>query len=400
MSKLDKYNYLFVEQYKKNDWEQFLKECFFSKDFNLATGLLLEANKHYGESIEFHWPLVLCYLKTNQLALYEKHLKKCIECEKNYEPSYILLAELYAKQKLDQKAKKYFAMAYKVEPSYMSRRYFDSAPPFVKNALNLSRAYLFDDYHRGINLIVKELSTKGDTKRLERCFNIYLGREPKAVDANFNPQLLYFPDIRKQEFYSPAEFDNFAILNEYQKSISSEYKKIDEPFTNYINLHSTGSSEVALKEFEGYEEDKWKSFHLYRYGRNEANCKLCPKTDEVLQKIGLPDVDGFMPEAFFSRLAPGATIPPHYGLSNARLAVHWPVELNNDSYIEVGGVKKSWKEGEALIFDDSFSHNAKNNSDKDRTVLIFDTWHPDLTEVERLGIKKLFEIKTITNLVN
>lgn len=47
--------------------------------------------------------------------------------------------------------------------------------------------------------------------------------------------------------------------------------------------------------------------------------------------------------------------------------------------------------GEVWAFDDSINHEAWNNSADDRIVLIFDVWHPDLTEQERRDITSLLE---------
>ena len=44
-----------------------------------------------------------------------------------------------------------------------------------------------------------------------------------------------------------------------------------------------------------------------------------------------------------------------------------------------------------MIFDDSFLHQAQNNSDLDRVVLIFDMWHPDLTELEITGLTRMLD---------
>ena len=47
--------------------------------------------------------------------------------------------------------------------------------------------------------------------------------------------------------------------------------------------------------------------------------------------------------------------------------------------------------GRVWAFDDSISHEAWNESDADRVVLIFDIWHPDLDKQERRDIKSLLE---------
>ena len=47
--------------------------------------------------------------------------------------------------------------------------------------------------------------------------------------------------------------------------------------------------------------------------------------------------------------------------------------------------------GTALVFDDMIEHEAWNDSDRIRVVLISDLWRPDLTEVERSGITQLMD---------
>lgn len=45
--------------------------------------------------------------------------------------------------------------------------------------------------------------------------------------------------------------------------------------------------------------------------------------------------------------------------------------------------------GRDLIFDDSFEHEAWNESEADRVVLLIQFWHPDLTEAEIWALKEL-----------
>ena len=42
------------------------------------------------------------------------------------------------------------------------------------------------------------------------------------------------------------------------------------------------------------------------------------------------------------------------------------------------------------MFDDTIEHEAWNNSDRDRVVLIFDIWRPELSEQERREVAALF----------
>ena len=49
--------------------------------------------------------------------------------------------------------------------------------------------------------------------------------------------------------------------------------------------------------------------------------------------------------------------------------------------------------GEALIFDDSIEHEARNDSDELRVVLIFDVWNPLLSPGDRDMVKRLSAAK-------
>jgi aspartyl/asparaginyl beta-hydroxylase (cupin superfamily) len=89
-------------------------------------------------------------------------------------------------------------------------------------------------------------------------------------------------------------------------------------------------------------------------------------------------------------LAPHTEIPRHHGLANYKLVAHLALDIPGDCGIRVGGHARSWQQGQVLLFDDSFAHEAWNHSDRHRTVLIFDVWHPALTIVERRALTRLF----------
>ena len=93
----------------------------------------------------------------------------------------------------------------------------------------------------------------------------------------------------------------------------------------------------------------------------------------------------------FSLLQPGATIAPHHGMINARLICHLPLIIPGEGALRVAGEARQWTEGELMIFDDSVEHEAWNNADRDRIVLIFDIWRPELSEEERHLVATLLE---------
>jgi aspartate beta-hydroxylase len=134
----------------------------------------------------------------------------------------------------------------------------------------------------------------------------------------------------------------------------------------------------------------WSAIHLYKQARETPMLANFPKTTHALGAVDLARIDGAPMEVFFSRLKPGAHIPPHHGLTNSRVTVHLPLIVPNDCEIRVGRELTQWREGEVFAFDDSFEHEAWNRSGDDRVVLIFESHHPDLTLLERSAVEHVF----------
>jgi aspartate beta-hydroxylase len=94
------------------------------------------------------------------------------------------------------------------------------------------------------------------------------------------------------------------------------------------------------------------------------------------------DIPGRGPTAFFSILEPHTKIPPHTGVTNTRVTVHLPLIVPPGCAFRVGGETREWKVGTAWVFDDTIEHEAWNDSDAPRAILIFDVWNPELTVLE------------------
>ena len=129
----------------------------------------------------------------------------------------------------------------------------------------------------------------------------------------------------------------------------------------------------------------WSAAYFWHYGTlDDAIAQQCPITKRALDEVPLPFISGQTPIALFSKLKAGIKIPPHHGLLNTRLICHLPIIVpENCGALRVGNQTRTWQEGKALIFDDSVEHEAWNNSNEERVVLLFDIWRPELTEDER-----------------
>ena len=120
--------------------------------------------------------------------------------------------------------------------------------------------------------------------------------------------------------------------------------------------------------------DDWKSFFLYGFGkRSDANCRRCPRTAELIERV--PG----MTTAFFSILLPGARLPPHTGPWKGFIRYHLGLivpEPVDKCGIVVGGQSARWAEGRSLMFDDTYEHHVWNDTSGTRVVLFLDVVRP------------------------
>ena len=163
-------------------------------------------------------------------------------------------------------------------------------------------------------------------------------------------------------FYDSALFPFTTALEEQWRVVRTE---LDD-------LISTDF--MAWPEHSIYGNRGWDTFGLYAFGqRQKQNCLRCRGTDELVRKI-----PGLM-MAGFSRLAPGTHIKPHRGYEGYAghvLRAHLALDVPAGCSIRVLDQTRSWVEGKCLVFDDSFEHEAWNQGDRPRTVLLLDFLNP------------------------
>jgi aspartyl/asparaginyl beta-hydroxylase (cupin superfamily) len=129
---------------------------------------------------------------------------------------------------------------------------------------------------------------------------------------------------------------------------------------------------------------RWNVLYLWRDGkRREEQCRRCPRTTALLESIPMLDAPNFGPTVLFSVLEPHTHIPPHSGDTNARLIIHFPLIVPKGCRFRVGNEVREWRVGECWVFDDTIEHEAWNDSDEPRVIVMIDIWNPVLTPAER-----------------
>lgn len=220
------------------------------------------------------------------------------------------------------------------------------------------------------------------------CLAIAAGTQKRYVQE---ASVLLVPQLPSLSFYDTAPFPWMASIVAASEAIREELlvllKEDGAGFAPYVQ-HPDG---VPLNQWaELNHSPRWSAFFLWKDGKRvEAHCARCPKSAAAVEALPLARMDGYAPTVFFSTLEPHTRIPPHTGATNARLIVHIPLIVPENCRFRVGNEVRPWKSGEALVFDDTIEHEAFNDSDKLRVVLIFDIWNPYLTEAERGQIQEL-----------
>ncbi len=160
--------------------------------------------------------------------------------------------------------------------------------------------------------------------------------------------------------------DNWEIIAEEATALMQS-----DQLDSIVNKDSTSYYDVGFKTFYKY---GWRKFYLKWYGNYEHQSALnqCPKTVALLRQC--PSVNG----AMFSLLPPGSQLTRHLDPFASSLRYHLGLSTPNhdDAFISIDGNKRSWRDGKAFMFDETFLHFAKNNTDTPRLIMMCDVERP------------------------
>lgn len=223
--------------------------------------------------------------------------------------------------------------------------------------------------------------------RVERAFAGHLGGEaPQPTHPLQQPSFLFVPGLPAKPWWERSDFPFFARIEAETDAIREELLAVladEDGLAPYVDMPDDAPAAAMWRTLN--RSPSWSGYHLYRHGeRIGEHARRCPRTMAALDALPLLRIPGHGPEALFSVLRPGTHIPPHTGVMNGRLTVHLPLVVPPDcGALAAAREPRAWTEGECLVFDDSYVHEAWNRSEHTRVVLIFDVWNPDLSIAER-----------------
>jgi len=219
-------------------------------------------------------------------------------------------------------------------------------------------------------------------RRLETFIDRLAGRR-RAFHPE--PVQFHYPGLPELEFHDRERFPGLGVLEAATPDIRAELAAVLNEDAGGLEPYIDYRDDVPLDQWaELNRSPAWSAYHLWKDGvRVEEHARRCPRTMAAIANLPQPRAPGRSPAAMFSVLKPRTRIPPHVGVANTRLVMHLPLIVPPRCGFRVGSETRSWKVGEAWVFDDTVEHEAWNDSDEVRVVLICDVWNPYLADEER-----------------
>mmetsp|Transcript_13556 Transcript_13556/g.16604 ORF Transcript_13556/g.16604 Transcript_13556/m.16604 type:complete len:408 (-) Transcript_13556:424-1647(-) len=209
----------------------------------------------------------------------------------------------------------------------------------------------------------------------------------------------YVPSLSVKKYWENEELEWTSKLESHYPAIKREFMAA---ISDAQSLEEQGNNVWAgalTNDAAGYGVG-WSTLVLYDRGSwDDENTKLFPQTSRAILDCGIPAC-----EVFFASMQPGSSIAPHSDFTNFVLTSHLglviPKQGEKRCKLTIGDEEREWHEGEISVFDTSVIHEAVNETDETRYILMMRLWHPDLTEVEREALQFTYDCLEVPELTS
>jgi aspartyl/asparaginyl beta-hydroxylase (cupin superfamily) len=326
--------------------------------------------------------LALAHKELGDTAAEAAAVRRALAIDPYFYPALMHEARMLERQGRPRLAARVYGNVLKVMPKR------DLADPAMQRAVQHARDAVeqnIDGLERHLDEALAPLRRKHGGARIgrfERSLEVMIGRRKMYQPQ---PVMLHYADLPPIQFHEDDLFPWMAELESKADVIRDELVGLlaegRDEFRPYVQ-HPAGAPLEQWAELN--HSPRWSTYFLWEHGRPvEAHCERCPRTAAVLAGLPMAELPKFSPTAMFSCLEARTTIPPHCGETNTRLIVHLPLIVPAGCWFRVGNETREWRYGKAFVFDDTIEHEARNDSDELRVVLIFDVWNPYLDSAER-----------------
>ncbi len=185
--------------------------------------------------------------------------------------------------------------------------------------------------------------------------------------APYNVLMYWFSRVPTTPLLNPRNFPDLDLLRAHWPTIRDEAVRLFE------DGHIRAAAQNDDAGFGSFFKRGWKRFYLTWYdGPLPSAVGLCPQTVALLAQV--PRVKG----AMFALLPAGGQLTPHRDPFAGSLRYHLGLVTPNsdECCIHVDGQRHVWRDGEDLVFDETYVHWAHNATDQHRIILFCDLERP------------------------
>jgi beta-hydroxylase len=187
-----------------------------------------------------------------------------------------------------------------------------------------------------------------------------------AFVAPINVLMYAFSRAPAQPYLPVSDWPDLKRLEDNWETIRDEARAL-------VELRAVKAAQNNDAGFNSFFKEGWKRFYLKWYDVNPGSAeRLCPRTVALLRDI--PCIKA----ALFAELQPNSKLNAHRDPYAGSLRYHLGLWTPNDDScrIYVDGQPYSWRDGQAVVFDETYVHWVKNDTDRGRMILLCDIERP------------------------
>lgn len=166
-------------------------------------------------------------------------------------------------------------------------------------------------------------------------------------------------------------YENFPGYLPLRDSLQQHWRTIAQEAQALLQVQGA----YAAWPERGIYHGQWDVFGIRWQNQWLPSAAQAPHTTALLQPF-----ENLLVNAGFSLMLPRTHITPHHGYTQQVLRTHLglvvPPVTHDRLALRVGQAVRTWHEGSWLLFDDTLEHEAWNQSDQLRIVLLMDLWRP------------------------
>lgn len=243
--------------------------------------------------------------------------------------------------------------------------------------------------HMEASLTAQGIPPESRSYRFQQALDILTDRKRAFFQ---NPTGFFYPELPHVQFYDRRDFDWAPAVEAATDAICDELRAVMAAgigdFSPYLRPQSNHERDNPL-----FNKSDWSALFFVENGKlNEETIARCPQTWKAVRAVPMPWIGGWEPTVMFSLLRAKTRIAAHTGTHNTRLICHLPLIVPPGCGFRVGNQFREWEVGKLIVFDDTVEHEAWNESDEDRVVLIFCVWRPELSDQEKKEITALLSV--------